>query len=244
MKKQLVLLAVTGAFALNGWAAETSRETNRASKKEIAGLGSGAAIGAAAGGPVGLIIGAAFGAWLGDRFQQEQDQREELAMRYDEARTEITALEGTVLRGERETARLESMLLAEQRAHRNSLQEAIDIQVLFRTNDTTLEPDAEERLARIGRLIAPMDGVIVRLAGHTDGRGDEEFNLELSEQRAAAVRDVLVVAGVAPERIVMSGEGKRHASAEVTDLDAMALERRVHIQLVTERDGGNRVARY
>lgn len=48
----------------------------------------------------------------------------------------------------------------------------------------------------------------VEVAGHTDNKGSEEMNLELSAQRAAAVRDYLVDSGVAAERLTSSGYGE------------------------------------
>lgn len=244
MKKQLIALAAAGAFAASGWAAENDSATKQdRNNKEAIGLGSGAAIGAAAGGPVGLILGAAFGGWLGDRFQKEERERIAAERRHDSARAEVDSLRGVVLDSERTVTQLEAQLRAEQRARHDALQEAIDIQVLFRTADSSLDSAAESRLARIAELIGPMTGVAVHLSGHTDARGDEEYNERLSEERAAAVRDVLMRAGVPERRIVMTAEGKRHASAPEDDLDAMALDRRVQMRLISEDESRRVVAR-
>jgi outer membrane protein OmpA-like peptidoglycan-associated protein len=64
----------------------------------------------------------------------------------------------------------------------------------------------------------------------------------LSAQRAAAVREVLLQAGVAADRITATAEGERQSTAAEGDLDALAMERRVNLSIVDTRFG-NRVAR-
>lgn len=56
----------------------------------------------------------------------------------------------------------------------------------------------------------------VRIEGHTDSRGSDSKNLRLSQGRAQAVRDYLIVAGIAPARLeaVGYGESKPIASNE------------------------------
>src|SRR5690606_39416357 len=58
------------------------------------------------------------------------------------------------------------------------------LQVYFRTAQSEVEPGAAERLSRIARLVRTMDGAVVLLEGHADPRGDEQYNIELSQARA------------------------------------------------------------
>lgn len=238
MIKKLTVLAIAGAIATTGWTAEK----DRASKQETMGVGSGAVIGAAAGGPVGFVLGAALGGWLGDRFHDERDQRLTAEAEFAASSAEASRLESLLEGSERETARLESTLRAAQRSHRGALQEALDLQVYFRTGQSSLEDGAERRLARIAELIGPMDGVAVLLEGHADGRGDEQYNEELSAQRADAVREAFIRAGVPADRIAVTAEGERESTAAEKDIDALALERRVHVSIVGS-DTAERVAR-
>ena len=46
------------------------------------------------------------------------------------------------------------------------------------------------------------------IEGHTDKRGSETYNLNLSERRAKAIRDLLISKGVSPERLRSQGKGK------------------------------------
>src|SRR5690606_11384073 len=148
------------------------------------GLGSGAAIGAAAGGPVGLLIGAAFGGWLGDRFHTERSARRDADSRAAQASAHAGELQTLLAASERAVAEKDAALFSERVAHRRNLQEALSVEVFFRTEESGLAGVTEERLARLAALIEPMDGAVIRLEGHTDARGTETYNANLSSERA------------------------------------------------------------
>jgi outer membrane protein OmpA-like peptidoglycan-associated protein len=219
-----------------------SAEKGKASKQESIGLGSGAVIGAAAGGPIGFILGAAFGGWLGDRFHHEKSERLAADARYEDVKTQNVALQGRLSGSEIKVARMESQLDIERSTHRSELQQALAIEVFFRTEDSSLSGDTEERLAHLAQFIAPMDGTVIHLEGHADGRGDDKYNAELSAARAGAVRDALLRGGLAPERVVLHAEGESHSTAPQEDVDGMAFERRVQMRIVDIDADINRVA--
>src|SRR5690606_1139645 len=110
------------------------------------GVGSGAVIGAAAGGPIGFVLGAALGGFVGDRFSHERTQRLEAEERFAEASAEVGELEGLLARNERELSQVVGQLESERVSHARSLEQALNVQVYFRTAATELEPGAAERL--------------------------------------------------------------------------------------------------
>lgn len=71
----------------------------------------------------------------------------------------------------------------------------------------------------------------IRIEGHTDNQGDAEANLELSGQRAAAVRDVLVGAGVDAAGIQVVGRGQSEPLGDNATAAGRARNRRVEIIL-------------
>lgn len=220
-----------------------------ANKHEAAGLGSGVVVGAIAGGPIGAILGGVAGGWFGDRFGKEHKAKLEFEQRYGEAQANADELERTVdsledslVGSERKVSSLESQMLAEERAYRSALQQALNTQVFFRTAESALHEDSIASLGRMAQLINSIDGFVIRLEGHADSRGDEQYNVELSEARANSVRDALIAAGFPANRISVTAVGETQAQAEEKDLDALALERRVHIELVG-MDEATRVAR-
>lgn len=70
----------------------------------------------------------------------------------------------------------------------------------FEYDSSTLRADASAALDAHIALLATNDRS-VRLDGHTDERGTREYNMALGERRANAVRDYMVVNGIASYRI-------------------------------------------
>jgi len=237
MKSKVIVFVIASALATSGWAAEK----NRAAKEESIGLGSGAAIGALAGGPVGLIVGAAFGGWLGDRFHHERSARRAADERSIEASAKADSLQRLLVASEHAVAEKDAALYNERVAHRHEMQEALSVEVFFRTEESGVGSTSEERLARIATFIEPLEGAVIRLEGHADARGTEEFNTALSTARAEAVREALIRAGMPAERIIISAAGETDSLAAEKDPEGMALDRRVQMRIV-DLDETSRVA--
>jgi outer membrane protein OmpA-like peptidoglycan-associated protein len=241
MHRKVIVLLVGSLLATSSFAGQK----NRAPKEESIGVGSGAAIGALAGGPVGLVLGAAFGGWIGDRFHGERSARRTADEQAAAATTRAGSLEQLLAVSERVAADKEAELFSERVAHRRNLQEALSVEVLFRTEDSGLGGTTEERLAKLAALIEPMQGAVIRLEGHTDARGTESFNTLLSTARAEAVRDALIQAGMPSERVIVTAAGEADSTAAEQDADGMALERRVEMNVIDLEDasvaelGGN-----
>jgi OOP family OmpA-OmpF porin len=69
----------------------------------------------------------------------------------------------------------------------------------------------------------------IEVVGHTDDVGDDAYNMDLSEQRASAVRDYLVDAGVDASKIVTMGAGESLPVASNTTDEGRAENRRVDV---------------
>ncbi len=239
MKTKVLVLLIGSLLATSSFAGERNR--GNGNKEESIGLGSGAAIGAAAGGPVGFIIGAAFGGWLGDRFHHERGERRAADERAAAASVHADSLQRLLASSERAVTDRDAALFNERIAHRQDLQEALSVEVFFRTEESGVGSGTEERIAKLASLVVPLDGAVIRLEGHTDSRGTEEYNAALATSRAEAVRDALIRAGMPAERIVISGAGEADSAAPEGDAEGMALERRVRLSVV-DIDDSSRVA--
>ena len=148
------------------------------------------------------------------------------------------SLQTLLATSERVAAEKNAELFSERVAHRRDLQEALSIEVLFRTEESGLGGSTEERIAKLAALIEPMDGAVIRLEGHTDARGTETYNSTLSTARAEAVREALIRGGMPAERVIVTGSGEAASTAAEKDLDGMALERRVEMNVVDVDDAG------
>jgi len=70
-------------------------------------------------------------------------------------------------------------------------------------------------------------GSAIEIGGHTDSDGDEDANLELSRERALAIRTHLIEAGVAAERLTATGYGEAEPAVPNDSLDNKAINRRI-----------------
>lgn len=107
--------------------------------------------------------------------------------------------------------------------------------VLFKTNTSTLLPDAEKRLNDIAVALKEDKRNIV-VYGFTDSTGTDAVNQKLSEDRAASVRSYLVKQGVPSERITSEGKGKSDPIADNATPEGRANNRRVEIVLKKSDD--------
>jgi peptidoglycan-associated lipoprotein len=85
--------------------------------------------------------------------------------------------------------------------------------VFFDFDRSTLKPDARATLDRQSGWLAKYHQVNVQVAGNTDDRGTEEYNLALGQRRANSSRDYLVARGVADSRISTISYGKDRPTA-------------------------------
>jgi outer membrane protein OmpA-like peptidoglycan-associated protein len=62
-------------------------------------------------------------------------------------------------------------------------------------------------------------GLVIEIGSHTDNRGDEEYNLNLSQQRAESVVRFLSARGISSERLKAKGYGETLPIAGNTNAD-------------------------
>ncbi len=217
-------IAITATVAM--LAAMPSLAETRTSKKEAIGVGSGAVVGAVAGGPVGFIIGAAIGAKIGDTMQKKSERIENL-------QGSLTASNDTVARLTDDIDTLTGKVERLQNVARPELvalmQAGIAMDLLFRTDEAVLADGTGDRLAQLAGTLATMPDIHIQLDGFADERGDEDYNLALSERRVQYIRDQFVAAGIDPDRINITAHGESVATDAT--LDSYALERRVSVTL-------------
>jgi len=86
--------------------------------------------------------------------------------------------------------------------------------LLFASGDATLRPGGRRAIDNVARLLRQHPERNVLIEGFTDEGGGDDLNRRLSERRAQAVRNALVLAGVDAERIVARGLGNAYPLAD------------------------------
>jgi outer membrane protein OmpA-like peptidoglycan-associated protein len=101
--------------------------------------------------------------------------------------------------------------------------------VLFDTGQYTLKPAAREKLAKVSGIVLAHPGLRLEVEGHTDSVGSDELNQQLSEKRAATVRDYLVQQGIGINAVSARGFGKTMPAASNDTAAGRQQNRRVEM---------------
>jgi peptidoglycan-associated lipoprotein len=101
--------------------------------------------------------------------------------------------------------------------------------VRFGFNEYTLAPDVQTALGKAAECIKK-GKLLFTLEGHADERGTDEYNMQLSQKRAASVRKYLVDLGVAGGALDTVGYGEAKPARQGTGEDVWAANRRVEFK--------------
>ena len=106
----------------------------------------------------------------------------------------------------------------------------------FETDSTEFSSKAPEILFKMAKAMETLPDMRLAIIGHTDSVGDFAYNVDLSQRRAEAVRQALLVEpnNVAPERLVAMGAGPINPVASNLSDEGRALNRRVEFVLIDE----------
>ncbi|MCM4154927.1 OmpA family protein [Gramella sp. AN32] len=111
--------------------------------------------------------------------------------------------------------------------------------VLFDLNKATIRPESEEALESIHDIMHEYSNTIFHIEGHTDSQGSDEYNLKLSKERAASVREWLVNNGIPANRLTSEGYGESQPIASNSTSKGRQENRRVEISLDKDKEMKN-----
>jgi len=215
--------------------------------QEPAGFVVGGVIGAFAAGPIGAVVGAGLGAWLGNRVHRASDAKKA------EAQVALLESDKSQLQSENSSLLSEKSQLAETnqtlsaklddlsqkvQTAQTAKQDASEVldglqgDVLFRTGSAEITPDIAHQIQVLAQAVSKSPELKIRVDGYADPRGTIDTNMKLSQDRANAVRDLLLASGVSDDALEVNAYGKSQSTAE--DSDGFALERRVRLTLQME----------
>lgn len=190
MKKTIsIFVAGVFAFTLFSCAGATKQQKGTATGAAV-GAGIGAGLGQAIGRDtkgtlIGAGIGAVIGGIAGNQIAAYMDRQEQ------------------ALRG----AMAESDAVNIQRTQ-DVLSATFKGDIFFESNASTLKPGAYSEIDRISKVLNNYPQTTIRVEGHTDSTGPEDYNQQLSEKRAGTVKNALIQRAVDPGRITAVGYGE------------------------------------
>lgn len=206
-----ILLALILVVALIGCAGQTRQQK---------GTGTGAAVGAGVGAILGQVIGgdtegtlagagigAVLGGIAGNRVGAYMDRQEQ-------------ELQNAVATSE----------AASVRRQQDVLVTTFKSELMFDFDSATIKPGGMNEIARVAKVLNQYPQTLLRVEGHTDQVGPEDYNQRLSERRAEAVQNALIQQNVDPRRVSAIGYGE---SQPISSSDAV--NRRVEIRITPIR---------
>src|SRR5579862_6432290 len=163
-------------------------------------------------------------------------QQQALAVETDKAKAAAAQSENLRQQAEQEKTELRARLLQQLNsilATRDSARGLIAnmSDVLFRSGSYELLPGARERLAKVSGIILAYPSLHLAVEGHTDSVGGDDYNQNLSQQRANAVRDYFVQQGIPAASVEAHGFGKTEPIASNDTSEGRAQNRRVELVL-------------
>ncbi len=154
-----------------------------------------------------------------------REQAESLAAQAQSLKNEVEQRE---LKLQQQLAELEELkALQAQNTDRGMVLTLGD--VLFDTNESTLRPGARQNLEKVATFLQNYPDRTVQIEGHTDNTGDNEYNFNLSTDRAMAVRTALQAQGIDGSRIVARGLGENAPVASNSVAEGRQRNRRVEL---------------
>lgn len=208
MKKSIFYLL---AFSL---ALVSCKSWNRTQKGAVIGTASGAAAGAvigrasgntALGSIIGAVVGGSAGAVIG---HQMDKQAEEIKKKVPDAKVERVG-EGIIVE--------------------------FNSKILFGFDSYDLVPLAKENLDNLKTVLKEYPETDIEIQGHTDSKGTDKYNKDLSIRRAVAVRSFLNSKGIPNSRISTSGYGETAPKYSNSKEEGRAMNRRVEF-LITANE--------
>ena len=103
--------------------------------------------------------------------------------------------------------------------------------VRFDTNKSTLTADAKANLEKLVPVFTDYPDTDITIFGYTDITGPADYNLKLSKERAASVRNYLVGKGIASVRFNVTGLGIADPIASNETIDGRSQNRRVEFAI-------------
>jgi len=216
--KKLILAATVATLALTGCTTTNPYTGTQQTSKTAIGAGVGAVAGAVLGAATNTsnseqarknaLLGAGVGALIGAGVGNYMDrQQAELAAELRNTGVSVTRLPG------------------------NQIVLNMPSNVTFATDQDAINSSFYPTLTSVAKVLKKYNQTLVDVKGHTDSDGADDYNLALSQRRAASVANYLVGQGVLGGRLIVTGYGESSPIASNATAAGKAQNRRVELQI-------------
>lgn len=107
-----------------------------------------------------------------------------------------------------------------------------DAGVYFDTNKATVKGTSATTLDKLAGILKEYPKSNILVEGHTDSAGPDDYNMNLSQQRAQSVSDYLVSQGIAASRFTTKWYGENQPKGDNTTTQGKATNRRVELAII------------
>lgn len=105
--------------------------------------------------------------------------------------------------------------------------------IYFDNNSAHFKPESYKELKKLETLLKRNKNLKVEISGHTDSKGDKNYNRTLSQNRADAVVNYLMEKGINTSRIIAKGYGEQKPLASNDDeMEGRELNRRIEFEIL------------
>jgi outer membrane protein OmpA-like peptidoglycan-associated protein len=216
-RKTLAALLALGTIGTSACASMNQKE-----RGAVIGAGAGAAIGGvignqtgstARGAIIGAVVGGAAGAVIGHQMDQ---QAKEIDQSIPGAKVERVG---------------------------EGIEVTFDSGLLFDFDSDRIRPDAAANLQELARSLTKFPNSNIMIVGHTDSKGEDAYNMNLSIRRANAASAYLKAQGVPASRLSTAGRGETEPVASNATEAGMQQNRRVEIAIYASPEYREQVKR-
>ena len=215
--KKLIIAMMGASLALSACTTydpyTREEKTSKATKGAIFGALGGAVVGALTNTSSGkqaarnAMIGAGIGALAGGGVGVYMDRQEaKLRARLDETGVSVTRVGDSILLN-------------------------MPGNVTFATDSANINSSFYNVLDDVALVLNEFNKTYVNVDGHTDSTGSDQYNLDLSNQRASSVASYLASEQVMPQRLIVNGYGENRPIANNNTPSGRQQNRRVEIQI-------------
>lgn len=215
--KKLIIAMMGASLALSACTTydpyTREEKTSKATKGAIFGALGGAVVGALTNTSSGkqaarnAMIGAGIGALAGGGVGVYMDRQEaKLRARLDETGVSVTRVGDSILLN-------------------------MPGNVTFATDSANINSSFYNVLDDVALVLNEFNKTYVNVDGHTDSTGSDQYNLDLSNQRASSVASYLASEQVMPQRLIVNGYGESRPIANNNTPSGRQQNRRVEIQI-------------